>query len=80
MEQKFENTRFAMQEARLKELFASGNAKKGIAFEEARRLMWMYTSRDVYRMLVQEGDWTPDRLRGVAVADAAGHAGRQAAR
>ena len=61
MEQKFEDTRFAMQEARLKELFASGNAKKGIAFEEARRLMWMYTSRDVYRMLVQQGDWTPDR-------------------
>ena len=60
MEQKFEDTRFAMQEARLKELFASGNAKKGIAFEKARRLMWMYTSRDVYRMLVQEGGWTPD--------------------
>ena len=61
MEQQFEDTRFAMQEARLKELFASGKAKKGLAFEEARRLMWMYTSRDVYRMLVQEGGWTPDR-------------------
>ena len=44
-----------MQEARLKELFASGNAKKGIAFEKARR-----PSRDVYRMLVQEGGGTPD--------------------
>jgi hypothetical protein len=28
---------------------------------DARRLMWMYTSRDVYRMLVQESGWTPDR-------------------
>jgi AcrR family transcriptional regulator len=61
MEQQFEDTRFAMQEARLKALFASGKAKKGLSFEEARRLMWMYTSRDVYRMLVQEGGWTPDR-------------------
>jgi len=25
--------------------------------------MWMYTSREVYRMLVTEGGWTPDRYQ-----------------
>ncbi|MDP3738068.1 MAG: helix-turn-helix domain-containing protein [Hyphomonadaceae bacterium] len=61
MEQTFEDMRYALQEERLKKLYAEGHAKKGLAFEEARRLMWMYTSRDVYRMLVQEGGWAPDR-------------------
>jgi AcrR family transcriptional regulator len=60
MEQTFEETRFALQEARLKRLYADGKAKKGLAIGKARRLLWMYTSRDVYRMLVQEGGWTPD--------------------
>jgi hypothetical protein len=27
---------------------------------KARRLLWMYTSRDVYRMLVQDAGFTPD--------------------
>ena len=35
-------------------------AKKGLSLEKARRLLWMLTSRDVYRMLVHEGGWTPD--------------------
>jgi len=61
MEQTFEDMRYALQEERLKKLYAAGRAKKGLAFEEARRLMWMYTSRDIHRMLVQEGGWTPDR-------------------
>jgi AcrR family transcriptional regulator len=61
MEQTFEETRYALQEARLKLLFAEGKARKGLAFEDARRLMWMYTSRDIFRMLVQEGGWSADR-------------------
>jgi AcrR family transcriptional regulator len=61
-EQRFEETRYAMQEARLKALFAAGRAKAGLSLDEARRLMWMYTSRDVYRMLVHEGGWTPDHF------------------
>ncbi|WP_278253689.1 hypothetical protein [Caulobacter sp. CCUG 60055] len=24
-------------------------------------MMWMYTSRDVYRMLVHDGGWSPDQ-------------------
>jgi AcrR family transcriptional regulator len=63
MEREFERIRYDMQEARLRALFKAGKARRGLVFEEARRIMWMYTSRDVYRMLVQEGGWSPDRYQ-----------------
>ncbi len=63
IEDEFERTRFAMQEFRLRRLFEAGRAKPGITLDEARRILWMYTSRDVYRMLVIEGGWTPDRYQ-----------------
>jgi AcrR family transcriptional regulator len=63
LEQEFEDLRFAMQEDRLRKLFEAGKARRGLAFEEARRILWMYTSRDVYRMLVQDGGWPPGRYR-----------------
>ena len=52
IEEEFERTRFGMQEDRLRRLFKAGKAKRGISLDEARRILWMYTSRDVYRMLV----------------------------
>jgi AcrR family transcriptional regulator len=61
IEEEFERTRFAMQEDRLRRLFDAGKAKRRITFDEARRILWMYTSREVYRMLVIEGEWTADR-------------------
>lgn len=63
MEQEFERVRYEMQEARLRLLFDAGKARMELSFEEARRILWMYTSRDIYRMLVHEGGWTPDRYR-----------------
>jgi AcrR family transcriptional regulator len=63
LEQEFENNRFEMQEERNKLLFAQSKQRSGLALDEARRLLWMYTSRDIYRMLVQEGGWTPDRYQ-----------------
>jgi AcrR family transcriptional regulator len=57
LEQEFEKKRYDMQEKRLRLLYDAGRARKGLSFDEARRIMWMYTSRDVYRMLVQEGGW-----------------------
>lgn len=60
-EQRFENMRMEMQRVRINSLYAAGKAKRGLAIEKARRLMWMYTSRDVWRMLVQDGGWTPDQ-------------------
>lgn len=61
LEQEFEDLRYRMQEERVRLLFAQSKAKKGMDPETARRILWMYTSRDIYRMLVQEGGWTPDR-------------------
>lgn len=60
MERSLEATRFALQEARVAKLFATRKAKRGLTLDRARRLLWMYTSRDVYRLLVHEGRWTPD--------------------
>lgn len=63
LEQEFEKVRFEMQEERVKRLFEQRRQKKGLTFEDARRILWMYTSRDVYRMLVQEAGWSPDRYQ-----------------
>ena len=52
-----------MQEERVRLLFAQIKQAKGLEFDEGRRILWMYTSRDVYRMLVQESGWTPDRYQ-----------------
>jgi AcrR family transcriptional regulator len=61
LEQTFEDLRFEMQEARILGLFAAGMARDGLSIDEARRVLWMYTSREIYRLLVQEAGWAPDR-------------------
>lgn len=63
LEQEFEKIRFEMQEERVRLLFAQSKQNKGLELDEARRILWMYTSRDVYRMLVHESGWTPDRYQ-----------------
>lgn len=62
-EEEFESMRFDMQEERVRLLFEQRKARKDLSFEEARRILWMYTSREIYRMLVQESGWTPDRYQ-----------------
>lgn len=63
LEQEFEQVRFEMQEERLTLLFDQSKSKRGLDLADARRILWMYTSRDVYRMLVQVGGWTPDQYQ-----------------
>lgn len=63
LEEEFEKIRFDMQEERMKALFAGKKAKSGLDYATARRLLWMYTSRDIYRMLVHESGWTPDQYQ-----------------
>lgn len=63
LEREFENIRFEMQEERIRLLFAQSKQRKGLELDEARRVLWMYTSRDVYRLLVHESGWTPDRYQ-----------------
>lgn len=72
LEQEFERIRFDMQEDRVRRLFAQSKQMPGLGLEHARQILWMYTSRDVYRMLVLESGWTADRyqewLSGTLVA------------
>jgi len=63
LEREFERVRFEMQQDRVRRLFAESRQKKGLEFTDARRILWMYSSRDVYRMLVHEGGWTPARYQ-----------------
>jgi AcrR family transcriptional regulator len=63
LESEFEELRFQMQKERIALLFAHSKQSKGLTLDAARRIMWMYTSRDVYRLLVHEGGWTPDRYQ-----------------
>jgi len=63
LEQEFEKIRFEMQEERIRLLFAQSRQRSGLELDDARRILWMYTSRDVYRMMVHEGGWTPDRYQ-----------------
>lgn len=69
VEQEFERLRYDMQGERIARLFLAGKARPGLSRDEGRRVLWMYTSRDVYRMLVKEGGWTPAAFE-VWLADA----------
>jgi AcrR family transcriptional regulator len=62
-EAEFEDIRRRMQKDRLDRLFAAGRARRDLTFAEAQQVMWMYTSRDIYRMLVHDGGWSPDRYQ-----------------
>lgn len=63
LEEEFEEMRYQMQRDRLQALAASGRMKPGLAMEDARRIMWMYTGREVYRMLVEVGGWSGDKYQ-----------------
>ncbi len=63
LEMEFEEIRLEMQKSRVELLFAHARQAEHLGLEEARRILWMYTSRDVYRMLVLEGGWTGDRYQ-----------------
>jgi AcrR family transcriptional regulator len=63
LEQEFEAMRLEMQEERVRLLFAKAKQRKGLKINEAQRILWMYTSREIYRMLVHEGGWTPDQYQ-----------------
>jgi hypothetical protein len=63
LEEELEAMRYDMQRDRLEALAASARMKPGLAMEDARRIMWMYTGREVYRMLVEVGGWSADKYQ-----------------
>ena len=52
--------RFESQAPNANVLEASGKLRPGVSPERAHEVMWMLTSRDVFRMLVRERGWTAD--------------------
>jgi hypothetical protein len=59
----FEQIRLDLQRDRIEQLFKQARARKGLEQQSARHVLWMLTSRDVYRMLVHESGWSPDRYQ-----------------
>jgi len=60
LETEFEDRRYELQSARIELLFKSRQQRPGLSLERARDVMWMFTSRDCYRMLVLEKQWSPE--------------------
>lgn len=57
IEAELESIRFKMQEERCNLIVKRGAAKEDLDLATVRDIMWMYTSRDVYRLLVIERGW-----------------------
>jgi AcrR family transcriptional regulator len=60
IEAELESVRFKLQEARAELLVKSVPAARHLGLARVRDILWMYTGRDVYRMLVLERGWSSD--------------------
>lgn len=60
IEAELEEVRFALQEERAKRLVKLVPTARRLGLSRVRDILWMYTGRDVYRMLVLERNWTSD--------------------
>lgn len=60
IEAELEAVRFTIQEKRAKRLVALVPAARRLGLSRVRDILWMYTGRDVYRMLVLERGWSSD--------------------
>lgn len=60
IEAELEEVRFALQEERAKRLVKLVPAARRLGLSRVRDILWMYTGRDVYRMLVLERNWSSD--------------------
>jgi AcrR family transcriptional regulator len=58
LEREFEDRRYEIQSDRLANLFERQLQRPDVSLKQARDLVWMLTSRDVYRMLVIESKWS----------------------
>lgn len=60
LEQERENRRYGRQEETVKRLFKEKALKAQLTLKKARDILWVFTGRDIYRMLVIEQNWTSD--------------------
>lgn len=59
LEQEREQRRYKRQEESMKRVVQK-SLIKGLGFTEARDILWAFTGRDIYRLLVIEQGWTSD--------------------
>jgi AcrR family transcriptional regulator len=60
IEAEFERIRFELQEKRARLLVEQFATARKLGLTRVRDIMWMYTGRDIYRMLVLERAWSSD--------------------
>jgi hypothetical protein len=58
VETEFERIRFDLQEERSRLLVKTFPIARKLGLAKVRDIMWMYTGRDIYRMLVLERGWS----------------------
>jgi AcrR family transcriptional regulator len=61
IEMEFERIRFDLQEERARLLVRKCAIARNLGVDTVRDIMWMYTGRDIYRMLVLERAWSSDK-------------------
>lgn len=63
VEKEFEDVRFELQRSRAELLVSRYHRAAAFGLTKVREIMWMYTGRDLYRMLVIERGWTSDEYQ-----------------
>jgi hypothetical protein len=61
LEKKRESHRYAAQESMSEILVRSGRLRPGVNAQAARDILWAFTGRALYRMLVRERGWTSQK-------------------
>ncbi len=63
LQQQRERLRYDKEQGMIKFLRDSGRLRPGLSHKAARDIFWMLTGGDVYRMLVSERGWSPQRYQ-----------------
>jgi AcrR family transcriptional regulator len=63
LEQQRESLRYERQERMIISLRDAGRLRPGLGHRTARDIFWMLTGRDVYRMLMRERGWSPQKYQ-----------------
>lgn len=60
LEKEREMRRYNRQEVTIQAMIQEGSLVSNLSANQARDILWTFTGRDIYRMLVIERGWTPD--------------------
>ena len=63
LEQQREHLRYEKEEGMINFLRDTGALRRGLSHKTARDIFWMLTGGDVYRMLVRERRWSPQKYQ-----------------